>query len=256
MQESIVAVRDWQLRVSEAGQGPTVVFLHGAAGASWSPLLEQLSTKCRVIAPEHPGFGHSQLPDWMTSAGDLAFFYLDVLEALGLRDVNLVGHCVGGWIAAELATRSTARLNSLTLLAPAGVASAEAPFGDIFLWTHEEFARRQFHDQAGAQNHIRALAQTEIDVVLQNRAAVARLGWSPRLENPQLRHWLHRIDVATLLIWGKDDEIAPFSCHRRYVEEIFGAQMLALPQSGHALPIERADEIAARLAVFLQGSRG
>ncbi len=190
------------------------------------------------------------------SAGDLAFFYLDVLEALDLRDVHLVGHCVGGWIGAELAVRSTARLSTLTLMAPAGVGSAEAAFGDVFLWTHEEFARHQFHDPARSQEDIRALAGAEIDVLLQNRTAVARIGWSPRLENPQLRHWLHRIDVPTLLIWGKDDEIAPFACHRPYVEEIRGAELLALPQSGHALPIERAGEIAQRMDAFINGARG
>lgn len=256
MQESTVAVRDWNLRIQEAGKGPTVLYLHGATGASWNPLLEHLSAKCRVIAPEHPGFGTSQIPAWVMSAGDLAFFYLDVLQALDLRDVHLVGHCVGGWIAAELAVRNTARLRTLTLLAPAGVGCAEAAFGDVFLWSHEEFARRQFHDQARAEQHIRALAGAEIDVLLQNRAAVARIGWSPRLENPQLRHWLHRIDVPTLLIWGEDDEIAPFACHRPYIEEIRGAELLALPQSGHALPIERADEIVERLGAFLNGARG
>jgi pimeloyl-ACP methyl ester carboxylesterase len=256
MQESTVAVRDWRLRVVEAGQGPTMLYLHGATGASWNPLLEQLSANCRVIAPEHPGFGHSQIPGWMMSAGDLAFFYLDVLKSLDLRDVHLVGHCVGGWIAAELAVRSTARLKTLTLLAPAGVGSAEASFGDVFLWTHEEFARHQFHDPVRSQEDIRALAGADIDVLLQNRAAVARIGWSPRLENMQLRHWLHRIDIPTLLIWGKDDEIAPFACHRPYVEEIRGAEFLTLPQSGHALPIERADGIAQRLAAFVNGARG
>jgi pimeloyl-ACP methyl ester carboxylesterase len=256
MQESTVAVREWRLRMLEAGQGPTVLYLHGATGASWNPLLERLSANYRVIAPEHPGFGHSQIPDWMMSAGDLAYFYLDVLQALDLRDVHLVGHCVGGWIGAELAVRSTARLSTLTLMAPVGVGSAEAAFGDVFLWTHEEFARHQFHDPARSQEDIRTLAGAEIDVLLQNRTAVARIGWSPRLENPQLRHWLHRIDVPTLLIWGKDDEIAPFACHRPYVEEIRGAELLALPQSGHALPIERAGEIAQRMDAFINGARG
>jgi pimeloyl-ACP methyl ester carboxylesterase len=141
-------------------------------------------------------------------------------------------------------------------MAPAGVGCAEAAFGDVFLWSHEEFARHQFHDPERSQDDIRALAGAEIDVLLQNRAAVARIGWSPRLENPQLRHWLHRIDIPTLLIWGKDDEIAPFACHRAYDEGIGGVELLALPQSGHALPIERADEIEPRLAAFLNGARG
>jgi pimeloyl-ACP methyl ester carboxylesterase len=256
MRESTVEIRGCTLRLQEAGRGPTVVFLHGAAGAAWTPLLDRLSAACRVLGPEHPGFGRSQIPDWMMSAGDLAFFYLDMFDALDLRDVHLVGHCLGGWIAAELAIRSTARVRTLTLMAPAGVAAEEAAFGDMFLWNHEEFARRQFHDAERTQEHVRALAEADIDVVLQNRAASARLGWSPRLENPQLRYWLHRIDVPCLLVWGRDDEVTPFACHRAYLDEVRGIQLMALPQTGHALPIERAAEIGPRLVSFLQGAPG
>jgi pimeloyl-ACP methyl ester carboxylesterase len=256
MRESVVEVRGLKLRMQEAGQGDTVLFLHGAAGAAWAPLHQHLSAGCRVLVPEHPGYGRSQIPEWMMSAGDLAFFYLDVLDALDLRDVHLVGHCLGGWIAAEMAIRSTARMRTLTLMAPAGVAAEEAAFGDIFLWNQEEFARRQFHDAGPTQEHVRALAEADIDVVLQNRAASARLAWSPRLENPQLRYWLHRIDVPAMLVWGRDDAVTPFACHRSYLEEIRGIRLLALPQTGHALPIERAAEIGPRLVSFLQGAPG
>src|SRR3954449_3253789 len=135
-----------KLAYQEAGAGPTVLYLHGAAGGTWPALVDELAERHRVIVPEHPGFGRSQIPDWMMSVGDVAFFYLDLLRALDLRDVHLVGHCVGGWIAAEIAIRSTGRLSSLALLAPARVEAPEAPFDDIFVWSAEEFARRHFHD--------------------------------------------------------------------------------------------------------------
>ena len=57
-----------------------------------------------VIVPEHPGFGESDTPEWLDTVGDLAYFYLDVIEALGL-DVHLCGASLGGWIAAEIAVR-------------------------------------------------------------------------------------------------------------------------------------------------------
>jgi len=251
-----VDVAGGKLRYQEAGEGPTVLFLHGAAGAEWSPLLDRLSARARVIAPENPGFGRSKIPDWMMSAGDVAFFYLDVLDALKLNDVHLVGHCIGGWIAAEIAIRSTGRIATLTLMAPAGVAHPEIPFGDVFLWNADEFARRQFHDQKLAEAWRQAQADLGIDVLLQNRTALARLGWSPRLANPQLPYWLHRIDIPTLLIWGEEDQVTPFACHKLFTRAIAQSELLALPQSGHALPVERAGEIAERLDSFLQGARG
>lgn len=244
-----------KLRYAEAGAGPVVVFLHDAAGASWDPLLDELSAKCRVIAPEHPGFGRGPIPDWMMSTGDVAFFYLDALQTLNLREVHLVGHGLGGWIAAEIAIRSTGRLASLTLLAPAGVENPDAPFDDIFAWTADEFARRQFHDKKLAEDWRQAQAKLDIDVVLQNRTALARLAWNPRLSNPQLPYWLHRIDVPTLLVWGEEDQVIPFACHEPYLREIRQAELLALPRTGHALPIERAGEIATRLDAFFRGTK-
>jgi pimeloyl-ACP methyl ester carboxylesterase len=256
MRDSEIDVAGTKLGYREAGAGATVLFLHGAAGAAWDPLLDQLSSGYRMLAPEHPGFGRGQIPDWMMSVGDVAFFYLDLMQALDLRNVHLVGHGLGGWIAAEIAIRSTARLASLTLLAPAGVETREAMFDDIFAWTTEEFARRQFHDPKLAQEWQQAQAKLDIDIGLQNRTALARLGWNPRMHNPQLPYWLHRIDVPTLLVWGEDDQVVPFACHKPFKREIRNAELLALPKSGHALPIERAHEVGARLAPFFQGAQG
>src|SRR4051794_4888607 len=205
MRDSVTDVVGTKLGYREAGAGPTVLFLHGAAGAAWDPLLERLSSGHRILAPEHPGFGRSQIPDWMMSVGDVAFFYLDLLRALDLRDVHLVGHCVGGWIAAEIAIRSTGRLKSVALLAPMGVVVKEAPVGDIFIWNWDEFDRMQFHDQAAFDRWSKANPEPDMDVMLQNRAALARLAWNPRLSNLQLAYWLHRINVPTLVAWGKED---------------------------------------------------
>ncbi len=254
MRESIAEVRGQRLRVMEAGEGPTLLFFHGSSGLSWTPVLEFLSRDWRVVAPEHPGFGRSQIPDWMMGVGDLAFFYLDMLEALELRDLNVVGHSLGGWIAAEIAIRNTARLNAMALLAPAGVAS-DVPFGDIFLWSPEVNAQHQFYDPALAEQRVKAQAALDLDVVLQNRAAVARLAWSPRLHNPQLPYWLHRIDIPTLLVWGENDEVIPPACHEAFLREIPRAELFTLPKTGHALQIEHADHAAKRVTAFFRDAR-
>jgi pimeloyl-ACP methyl ester carboxylesterase len=253
MRETVIDVAGQQLRYLEAGEGATILFLHGAGGLSWNPLLERLSADWRVIAPEHPGFGRSVIPDWMMSVGDLAFFYLDVLKALDLSGVNIVGHSLGGWTAAEIAIRDTGRLQSLTLMAPAGVAAADVPFGDVFLWSPEEAARRQFYNQELAEERLRAQATMEIDVFLQNRAALARLAWNPRLHNPQLSYWLHRIDRPTLLVWGAEDQVVPFACHEAFMREIGGAELFTLEKTGHALAVERPQETSSRLNAFLRG---
>jgi pimeloyl-ACP methyl ester carboxylesterase len=251
MQESKIEIAGGSIRLQQAGDGPLILFLHGAGGASWTPLHKRLSPDWRVLMPEHPGFGRSAIPDWMMSVGDLAFFYLDLLKQLNLHNVHLVGHSLGGWIAAEIAIRSTQRLASLTLMAPAGIAAADVPFGDIFLWGPEEYARHQFYDQRLAEQR---LAQpVDLDLLLQNRAATARLAWSPRLHNPQLAYWLHRIDVPTLLMWGAEDAIVPLACHQAFLRGIPGAELAVLPHTGHALHTENVEQVADRLNGFLQG---
>lgn len=250
MRETSVDVNGLKLRVLEGGEGEPVLYLHGAGGANWYPLLETLAQTRHVIAPEHPGFGRSQIPDWMMSVGDLAFFYLDLLEARDLDEVHLVGHSLGGWTAAEIAIRNTARLKSVSLLSPAGVRSPEVPFGDIFLWPPEEHAKRSYFDQKLAAARIALLATADTDIALQNRAAAARLAWNPRLNNPQLTYWLHRIDVPTLFVWGKEDEICPFACAEPYMKPIKNAELYALAETGHALHTERRKEVAAKLNSF------
>lgn len=250
MRDIEIDVKGQPLKVKEDGSGPPLLFLHGAGGANWSPMLKLLAEKHRVIAPEHPGFGRSPTPDWMMSVGDLAFFYLDAMEVMGLKDVHLAGHSLGGWTVAEIAIRNTSRLKTVTMLAPAGCRSDAVPFGDIFLWDAETATRAQFYDQRLAEERVKALPQADLDIVLQNKATVARLAWSPRLSNPQLKYWLHRIDKPTQIIWGKDDRIVPFDCHKAFVERIEGVKLVPLAQSGHSLHTERARECAETMINF------
>ena len=118
---SVLAVRGCRIRLMRGGAGSPLVVLHGATGASWLPFMQKLAENFDVIAPEHPGFGESDTPDWLDTIHDLAYFYLDLLDELKLKDVNLVGLSFGGWIAAELAVRNTQRLASLTLAGAAGL---------------------------------------------------------------------------------------------------------------------------------------
>src|SRR5436190_12023422 len=106
----------------EAGEGPPILFLHGAQGfAPEHPYVAPLSERHRLIAPSHPGFGTSTLPDWLDSVDDIAHLYLELLDRLALKDVDLVGCSIGGWIAAEMATKVPERIRRLVMVGPVGV---------------------------------------------------------------------------------------------------------------------------------------
>ncbi|HVO14106.1 MAG TPA: alpha/beta fold hydrolase, partial [Alphaproteobacteria bacterium] len=201
-QESFETVNKCKTRLMRGGKGAPMIFLHGARGASaWLPFMDKLAETFELIVPEHPGFGGSDTPPWLDNVGDLAYFYLDLIDHLGLDGVHVVGTSLGGWIAAEIAVRDTHPLATLTLVAPAGIHVKGVAKGDVFMWSAEEIMKRLFHDPKLAE---KALAQPvpEAEVMIQakNRLALAKLGWQPRLYNPDLYKWLHRISVPTLIL--------------------------------------------------------
>jgi pimeloyl-ACP methyl ester carboxylesterase len=229
--------------------GQPLVFLHGAGGhTGWMAFLDELATRFAVFAPEHPGFGQSADPPWLDEIADLAYFHLDLLQALGLDRVHLMGTSLGGWVAAEMAVRSTARLASLTLVGAVGITAGGEPIPDIFRMPDEENLRRYYADPERASRRIADLARADMSLAAKNRATVMRLAYRPRFHNPGLAKWLHRIDVPTLLLWGAEDGLVPPAFGEAYRSLIPGSQLFVLPQAGHAPFDEQKD---AFLAAFL-----
>jgi len=250
--EQLLDVRGTRIRVLRAGLGPPLIFLHGASGhVGWLPFLDTLAQRFDVIAPEHPGFGASDDPAWLDHPSDLAYFYLDLMAQLGLKNVHLVGTSLGGWIAAELAVRNTSRLASLTLVCAVGITADGAVMDDIFRMSAEENARRFYFDPARVQRRLESLKSADARVLVRNRSTVVRLGY-PRFVNPQLAKWLHRVDVPTLLIWGENDGLVPVKFGEAYRRLIPNASLTVIPQAGHAPFEEQPEAFLARFEEFLQ----
>lgn len=249
---STIAVRGCRIRLMRGGAGEPLIYLHGASGAAWLPFLQTLTARYDVIAPEHPGFGESDTPDWLDTIHDLAYFHLDLIEALGLDRVHLVGNSLGGFIGAELAVRNTERLATLTLAGSAGLHVPGVKQLDSFLVTDEERLRKFFYDPKRAEAMIaRVLDPAQQDTALRNQATVAKLVWQPRSHDPHLGKWLHRIDVPTLLIWGDTDRMFPLEHAKAFQQAIPGAKLVVIPQCGHVPQIEKPDEFVAALEDFL-----
>jgi pimeloyl-ACP methyl ester carboxylesterase len=254
MQVGAIELRGCRLHVRRAGSGEPLLFLHGAQGLSDNePGLTALASSYDVIAPDHPGFGRSENSALIDDAGDLAFFYLDLLDRLDLKDVHLVGQCIGGWVALEMAIRSTARLKSLIVAGSAGIRVKGAPRADMFVCSEDDLLRMLFAGGRGGEwlRSWRASPDLE-DMYDRNRAAAAKYSWSPRLCNPKLERWLHRIDVPTHIIWGADDRVIPAAYAAALKRLIVGSTVTTLQDCAHMPHYEQPQAFAREVSQFIE----
>jgi pimeloyl-ACP methyl ester carboxylesterase len=234
------------LHYREAGSGPLLLFLHGSGGAdSALPFLLGLSDRYRVVVPDHPGFGRSADPPWLQRIDDVAFAYLEFLEALDLADVHLVGASLGGWIALQIALRDARRLRRLTLVAAAGIEAPGVPVGDLFGWSPEERMYRLVASRAFAEKLL-ALRPTpeQAQLAQRNDATAARLSQGTRFADPLLQRWLHRIRTPTHVVWGAADGLFPPAYGQHLASLIPGARFSVIDDCGHLPAIESPERLA------------
>lgn len=243
------SIRDTSIKVMRAGKGPSLLLLRGTdASDAWLPWMDKLAARHDVIVPEHPGFGGQPMPAWLDHVSDYANYYLELIDALGLAPVHLVGTSLGGWIAADLAHRCSRSLASLTLVAPPGLRVDGVEGVDVFLRSEEEGLRDRFHSAASADAAVaRMLAPESEDVRLQNAVAIARVAWNPRLYDLQLGKWLDRIKSPTLIVWGAEDRLLPRPHAEAWHRGIPGSTLTIVPGCGHAVALEKPDALVAAI---------
>ncbi len=251
-----VTVNGAEIAYLRGGSGAPLLFLHGAGGIDgWAPWMDALAASYDLIVPDHPGWGRSETPEWFDNIHDLAYFYLDFIDALGLTGVHLMGNSIGGWIACEMAVRTTKNIATITLIDPAGLRVVGLERFDIFLASNEAHTRALFHDQSFADARLAVPIEGDaLDRYLRNRYASARVGWQPRLYDPHLAKWLHRIDVPTLVVWGEYDRIFPVAMLDEFMRLIPGATSAVIPNCGHLPHIECTAAFTEHLDRFITGA--
>jgi alkanesulfonate monooxygenase SsuD/methylene tetrahydromethanopterin reductase-like flavin-dependent oxidoreductase (luciferase family)/pimeloyl-ACP methyl ester carboxylesterase len=137
-----VDVRGRKVTIAEAGDGAPLVYLHGFAdvhgvAGDLLPFHQRLAQHARIIAPAHPGCNGSDELESST-IDDVIFRYLELFDAELLPRFDLIGHCAGGWIAAELAVRHPERVARLTLIGACGLFVPGEPIGDVFMHAQPE----------------------------------------------------------------------------------------------------------------------
>ncbi|MGA2409376.1 MAG: alpha/beta fold hydrolase [Candidatus Binataceae bacterium] len=256
-QDRTVNVGGTPIRYLAGGSGAPLVALHGFDGnPGWLPLYDELARRFTVYAPTHPGFAGSDRPEWLESFSDLSRFYLWILQELGLVQATLMGFSIGGWLAAEIAVMSPESVSRLVLVDAMGIKPRRSEITDIFLHGAEGTRRLALFDPKQVPDYERLFGRKpspeEREANTINREAAIRYCWKPYMHDPSLPPLIERLhNMPVLIVWGKEDRIAPLECAEAYRRGIKGARLEIIERCGHLPHLERPSELAGLVSGFL-----
>jgi pimeloyl-ACP methyl ester carboxylesterase len=254
MKARTVATHHANVLVLEGGSGQDLVYLHGGDGITEeNPLLAKLTERYRVHAPLLPGYGESEETPSIRDMLDVTLHTFDVIEALGLRRPLLVGHSLGGMIAAEMAAIAPHEVERLVLISAAGLWLDKYPVPDLFSLMPWELPALLYHDEAaGRARMTRNVDMSDPKFLVPFLVTNARqLGMAGKFLFPiperGLKERLYRIKARTVLVWGDSDRIFPAPYAQAYKAGIVGAELVSVPDAGHMVTVEQPDAVMAAI---------
>ncbi|MGO9490248.1 MAG: alpha/beta fold hydrolase [Solirubrobacteraceae bacterium] len=265
-----------RLSTVEAGTGPAVLALHGLGGTkgSFLPTVAALASDFRVIAVDLPGFGDSDKP--IGAAYDARFFAgagIELLDALTLERVHVIGNSLGGRIALEMGLRHPERVRRLALLAPSLAWRRERPGRGLLRLTRPELGLVQLAPRPVVEAIVHRLIPSAkdgwtaagVDEFLRayltpaGRAAFYAAARQIYLEEPHGEEgfWtrLPTLQADALFVWGRRDRLVPLAFARHVADALPRARHVEL-DCGHVPQIERAKETNDALIAFLSAAGG
>jgi pimeloyl-ACP methyl ester carboxylesterase len=250
-----VAGSSRKIRVFEAGDGAPLVFLHGAGGlVEESPFLAMLARRWHVFAPLLPGYGDSEggetLPDMLA----ITLHSFDVIEALGLSRPTLVGHSMGGMIAAEMAAVAPHDVERLGLIAPAGLWLDDHPIPDLFAKLPHELPELLFYDPGLGERLMAPDGDLddpkflEAFMIRNARQLTTASKFLFPVPDRGLAQRLYRVRARTIIVWGEDDRMIAPAYGEAFRRAVAGAELVTIPAAGHMVIVEQAEAVGAALA--------
>ncbi|MFN2571415.1 MAG: alpha/beta fold hydrolase [Gemmatimonadales bacterium] len=255
-----------QLRIIDSGRGTPVVLIHGFAASIyvWRYTLPPLvGAGYRVVAFDTRGFGFSGKPAHGYSNADYSRLVVALLDSLGISSAVLVGHSMGGAIAAEVALTHPDRVRGLVLMDAAGfgvrwpgvLKMARWPFlGAVVTrmqgrWSTEKILRSTYADSA-------KVTKADVD---QYYAPVRDPGFGRALRGV-LREFrfdslvgrLAAVQAPTLILWGDADRWISLRDGSKFAREIPRSEFVVVARAGHNIPEESPEQVNQLLLDFLK----
>ena len=245
------------LTIQEFGEnteGTAVLMLHAGSGPrTITGFAAALSEHVYVIAPTHPGFDGTPRPDGFDSVADLATAYLDLLDALDLKTVMVIGNSVGGWIASEMALRDNhGRLGAVVLMNAVGIHAVreENRIVDVRKIEGADLGKLSFAKEAFRPD-FSTFTPEQLAGMAANQKALAAYGGEHFVYDPKLRSKLHRVELPVLVIWGEEDGVAPLGYGRGYAKSFPNGHFAPIPNAGHFPQLEETGATLGAIGNFV-----
>ncbi len=249
---------NFEAKVKVGGSGPPLVYLHPAAGPIWDAFVEGLCERHTVYAPHHPGTGETARDSIyaVESLWDLVLIYDEIMDALDLSSVPVVGTSFGGMMALELAAHRPDRVSKLVVLDPIGLWREDAPVAQYMLMPPEKLAATLYKhldsDPVQAALHMPADSK-EVAVITADLVwalgATGKFIWP--IPDKGLKKRLHRVKALTLIVWGEDDALISSVYAQEFAERIANSRVEIIKDCGHVPQVERLDLVKPLVAEFL-----
>jgi len=245
----------------DVGSGPVVVLLHGLGSSKedWLAVVGPLSKNHRLLIPDQIGFGHSDKPLVSYSVQTFVDFLDEFLRQMKVEKASLVGESLGGWVSALYVSEisGTGRISVLDklVLADAAGLKQKGPIPDFntSLQSSGRLLKSLFYDSSWINDE--RLRQSFAHRLAANDGyTIQSFLNNPALASEFLDDKLSQIRVPTLVVWGKQDQLVPFSSGEKYTAGIPGARLVAFDKCGHIPKAEKTAEFVSAVMAFLDTS--
>ncbi len=250
-----------RLRYLTAGEGRPLLYLHGGGDpGAWRQPLGPLSTRFRVIRPDHPGFGESDdLPQMSVAA--IAEFYSTMFDELGIEDAIVMGASFGGWVGLELALREPDRVTAFIAVDAVGIVDPDEALAPVFDLDRIQAAELMFPagplreaaierakspaDPTAAAKSARGLA-----------TAKAITSGPPMMSDPTLAGRAGALRIPVTLVWGEADRVVPPIHAQAWLAAIPQARLHIIADAGHGPQNQRPTEFLAATGLLSDARPG
>jgi pimeloyl-ACP methyl ester carboxylesterase len=248
----------FDVEMQVCGSGAPLLYLHGAGGLiGIDPFLEELGKDFRVVAPHLPGYGESSADEPIEDVVDACLFYHQLMEDLGFASAHVVGHSMGGMLAAELAALDVHRVQRLVLVAPAGFWLEQHPIPDPFAMDLPDLAAHLFHDPKSPLAQMFTTIPTDpqqlADMYVERTkrfTQASRFLWPIPDRGLKKRAW--RIAASTLLVWGESDRLVPPVYAGEFASRIKNSRIATIRDAGHMVMYEQPEAFVKTVRDFLK----